>query len=629
MDIIPPNGGRLGGASPGLTNTSNPKLSPIEALNLVAGRSYSAKVLGHYLGNEAGNIRSAAEPPNQNEAQTRQGVNQAGHAAQNSTAPANWVLQIQNKAILIETLASLHAGQVLEVRAQRTDPTGSLSLILTPPSSSNSSPLSTAANIEHLIKAMSQSLPRQVSLAAGLETLKQLAAPTQQGPTSESTQAASKTTSSQNPSSEVSRMAASLLSRLEQSIPEAKQFQFSPRPLQTTFVSNKASPGTIETAPTIPGGPAETMHLALKTALHSSGLFFENALLGSKQAVDIFQANLSLEKARVTLEGLIKQTTQASRAEQGAKIVSGKLHSLLDGIESLTRKLESSQTRSAISPSADQILNQIQNLSLSPSTERIKTLDTLQQQIQQVAQQLLPASPDNTANKDLKATLMTLVSTFSDSARPSAARFVDGLIQPELLRSPFQFPHPGESMTASPNLAKAEAILSGQELSTGQVLKLLAGMLNRLQFNQLNSLYQSQTQTGDSNQSQSLFIELPINNPHSSSDVLQLRIDRHERDEPGQKQGKKDTRREWKISLSFDLEGLGKLYVQANLSPPNISTRIWSEQKETLALIQKEQQQFRERLSQLGLEVEELQCYPGRPKTDETQIEQGLVDTRA
>lgn len=645
---MPPNGGRLDRASPDLTPLTNIRLSPIETLNLSLGQAYNAKVLGRYS-------PADTAPNNTPNTETKPSVTtQAPESGSNPASrnpPAQWVLLIQNKAVLIETLALLNAGQLLNVRLQSAGPNNDLSLVLNGTrapgqlhgsvGSNAAYPTTTsvAANVEHLIRSMSQSLPRQISLASGIEALQYIAdsakPPSTAGPANQMAGPSASNVGTLPPlpvaSQDVANFAASLLGKLQQAFPRADQLLapgYPDRPAPPASSSNPAS--TSNSRGESPTGSGDTIHAALKSAMQSSGMMLENTLVNSRQQLDLFQSNLLLQKAGATLSEVISRMASApENARPGQKQTSEAVNRLVPVLDDLARVTARSSADESTAKMANALLSQTRGLINSPYTERMQALAEMQKQIQRMSSQTQTVALDASAGKDLKASLITLVAALAPAPKPGSAAIVDGLVQQDLLRSPFQFPHPGGIIEHSTAFAKVEAVLAGQELSTGQVLKLLAGMLNRLQFNQLNSLYQGQSGNSEGNQNQSLFFELPINNTNSTTSVLQLRIDSEDKTQQQQEQKKKQTRREWKLRLSFDLEGLGKLHIHANLSPPNISTHIWSEQQDTLALIRSEQNKFRERLSQLGLEVNDIHCYPGRPKTEQTPIQQGLVDTRA
>jgi len=241
---------------------------------------------------------------------------------------------------------------------------------------------------------------------------------------------------------------------------------------------------------------------------------------------------------------------------------------------------------------------------------------------------------------DLKQRLLTLIHSLQaldnkshlarhggSSSTPAAATqpnpTTNALSETKLLQEPFAFPHlQNEAIT------KASAQLADVELSTGQVLKLLAAMLNRIQFNQLNSLYQSQTGAAEPGIQQSWFFELPILLDNHQAQVFNLRIDQKQ-NQNKTKSAQAQLENEWQIALAFDFPKLGSIYIQANLKPPALTTKIWATQNHALKLIERETRHLRQQLDKLNLDIGDIDCMLGQPKMNRAKIVRNLVDTRA
>lgn len=83
----------------------------------------------------------------------------------------------------------------------------------------------------------------------------------------------------------------------------------------------------------------------------------------------------------------------------------------------------------------------------------------------------------------------------------------------------------------------------------------------------------------------------------------------------------------WQLRLHFDLQQLGPLDVELNLSLPRLSATFWSEQQPTLAALNQALAPLRSTLTGLGVEVSELQARFGQlPETTRNHISQRLVD---
>lgn len=239
-----------------------------------------------------------------------------------------------------------------------------------------------------------------------------------------------------------------------------------------------------------------------------------------------------------------------------------------------------------------------------------------------------PASHDDA---DLKGTLLGLIKTLSQGleaetqtmSKPIGGSATQDNLQ--LLANPLAFPRPMLPTT----MLKANAMLAEEELSTGQILRLLAGLLHRIQFNQLNSLHQTASNSSDNVTTQSWMFDLPIiNNSTQQFDFFQLRLDREKHHAP-QGESEEKTRIQWKVALSFNFDGLGQINIHLRLLPPTATSVIWATQTNTLQLLKKHAEHLRERLGLLGLTLQDIQYQEGAPATESRPIQASIVDTRA
>lgn len=233
-------------------------------------------------------------------------------------------------------------------------------------------------------------------------------------------------------------------------------------------------------------------------------------------------------------------------------------------------------------------------------------------------------SPQTTTEiPDLKAAISQSISLLNNmntdaNGKPLTRPLAEADLN--LLVNPFDFP-------SQLNSAISSAVRNKEDLSVGDLLKLLAGALNRIQFNQLNSLYQSQSSSPDSPLIQTWQMEIPFINQQKEIDPIQLRVDQEDANKDEQSETEKKSK--WKITLAFDFEGLGPLVVQINLMPPQISSTIWAEQKETLKMVNNEAKKLRESLTNIGLEVDSINCLHGQPNLKKTRLDQQIVDIKA
>lgn len=79
----------------------------------------------------------------------------------------------------------------------------------------------------------------------------------------------------------------------------------------------------------------------------------------------------------------------------------------------------------------------------------------------------------------------------------------------------------------------------------------------------------------------------------------------------------------------MDLDEAGKVFFDVALRQSAVSARVWAEQQGTARLVTRQLGDLRTRLTELGLEVSELECRRGQPPVTPTRLEHRLLDTRA
>ncbi len=164
------------------------------------------------------------------------------------------------------------------------------------------------------------------------------------------------------------------------------------------------------------------------------------------------------------------------------------------------------------------------------------------------------------------------------------------------------------------------------------LLRLAAGAISRLQSHQLSSLEQTGT-TADGRLQTTWQLEIPM---RTLQDIVPLQV-KFQREEPPtdkdapERKEKKDARQMlWRVELAFDMEPLGPLQVQAQLSQGKLSSQLWASRPYTASLIESHLGSLRERLVSSGLNVGDLDCHLGTPpRGPKTGLEQRWVDETA
>lgn len=294
-------------------------------------------------------------------------------------------------------------------------------------------------------------------------------------------------------------------------------------------------------------------------------------------------------------------------------------------------QLPSSRTSQPLPDAARQALQQVltrmpASTALTPgSGGKDQPLQQIKQWIAEsglFAEARLAQTPSNTL-PDLKLALGRMITALlaQQGQGPEQFNRITPLASPDLVQAPLQFPQP-----PSPTPAAS----TGEPTTVGQMLRLLAGMLNRITVNQLHSQVLAARPGGEGPApTSSLLLELPWVTPQNEPRVAQLRLEQYpERGQSGSDQPKAAAS-EWRLSLAMDLDDAGPLHFDVALRQQTVSALVWAEKQTTLRQVHQELPLLRQSLADLGLEVTDLDCRRGSPQGTVTRLEHRLVDTRA
>lgn len=164
------------------------------------------------------------------------------------------------------------------------------------------------------------------------------------------------------------------------------------------------------------------------------------------------------------------------------------------------------------------------------------------------------------------------------------------------------------------------------------LLRLASAAISRLQTHQLTSLEHSGVQA-DGKILNTWQLEIPMRYLDGLI-PLQVRVQSEAREgeeEETDAEGRPRPKRKlWRLELAFDLDPLGPLQVQVELLENQLTSQLWAENPRTAALIEQQLGYLRQRLSDAGLEVGELNCHTGKPaRGPRTQLDQRWVDETA
>ena len=235
---------------------------------------------------------------------------------------------------------------------------------------------------------------------------------------------------------------------------------------------------------------------------------------------------------------------------------------------------------------------------------------------------LLQSGPAAATLPDLKLALARIVSNLLASQGQGAEQFnrLTPLSSHDLVQAPLQFPQ----------LTSTKPQERGEPASVGQTLRLLAGMLNRITVNQLHSqVLTARAGAEPGTPINTLLVELPWVTPQQEPRIAQLRLEQYQQDDEAAGRPARSTISEWRLSLSMDLGEAGPLHFDVSFRYPSVSAQVWAEQQSTLRQVHQELPLLRQSLTELGLEVKDLDCRRGSPQQVQTRLEHRLVDTKA
>ncbi|MFO2464865.1 flagellar hook-length control protein FliK [Pseudomonas sp. 15FMM2] len=240
---------------------------------------------------------------------------------------------------------------------------------------------------------------------------------------------------------------------------------------------------------------------------------------------------------------------------------------------------------------------------------------------------------------DMKGSLLRLVAELAPAlpatTNLNAILAANTLAQmlPGFVRSPLGTLGQFGARTAASSFPLPERLMRLEgESSLENLLRLAAGAISRLQSHQLSSLEQTGT-TADGKLLTTWQLEIPM---RTLQDIvpLQVKFQREEpapdKDAPERKIDRDANKMLWRVELAFDMEPLGPLQVQAQLSQGKLSSQLWATRPYTASLIESHLGSLRERLVSSGIDVGDLDCHLGTPpRGPKTGLEQRWVDETA
>jgi hypothetical protein len=141
-----------------------------------------------------------------------------------------------------------------------------------------------------------------------------------------------------------------------------------------------------------------------------------------------------------------------------------------------------------------------------------------------------------------------------------------------------------------------------------QLVRYVEGALARTRVHQFGAVQETRGGGNDAGGVPTWIVEVPLAQGRDT-DLLHLRIENHARP------ATRDTpsARVWQVLMCIDCAATGPLHALVRLAGSRLSATLWAERAGTLRAARAALGELDEALRAEGVEVERLECVPGRP----------------
>lgn len=151
----------------------------------------------------------------------------------------------------------------------------------------------------------------------------------------------------------------------------------------------------------------------------------------------------------------------------------------------------------------------------------------------------------------------------------------------------------------------------GKQANQTQLTRSLQEGLARIRSNQLQS--SPATRGAEPASGAAIQTDLPVAFNGQLSEV-KVKIDQEIWPEEQTPEAGEEYKRRWVIDLSFSPPELGNLHARLLYQNERLKTHLWVEQDDQLPNVSKQLHELKERLTALGIEIEEVRCQSGTPQ---------------
>lgn len=356
----------------------------------------------------------------------------------------------------------------------------------------------------------------------------------------------------------------------------------------------------------------------------------------------------ALNNAGVQAEKQLSNLAQQSinlADKKSANTIFQRLQSLQ---KTLTKEpnLDNNLTNSAVKESAKGPENNSANLKVELKTDLgsivKRTAKTLSDNSQSVLSSLIKSKPLQTSlNQPITTTplpspssqtpLSLTISQWQNPLLNNSPLSLEDLLRTPLLQNPSSNNKFALSQILTNHREQPEGGLripmnwperSGNDAVLIRNLQNLLGHIEREQIQQMQSAETNQGNNPNQLQTHQQWVPLLINHQQQLQ-LIEFYMDKEERlNESGEK------KHHWFINLHFDLPVLGQLGIEISMFDNECNTTFWSESSLTLNQLSQHIQPLRQRLTEQGIIVSDIQPRHGTLEKRQHNIQQRLVDIK-
>ena len=397
---------------------------------------------------------------------------------------------------------------------------------------------------------------------------------------------------------------------------------------QSTALNPTSTRATIEQLKTwiqqLPKDQDIASSTGLRNALNNAGIQAEN------QLSDLAQQSLNLpnkKSANSIFQQL--QTLQQNAAKDLALKDQSSSTASTEAKPDLAAIIK--KTAKTLSDNSQQVLSNLIKTKAPSNTASISTLSA----------SVAPSTPPNSAIPAPTTTATSLsTSQWQNPLLNNAQMTLEELLQAPLLQNPSsnnkfalsqiltghslanQGNQPDGNFRIPLNWNSGVGSGVGNENALIRNLQNLLGHIEREQIQQMQTGESNQANNPNQLQQSQQWIPLLINHQQQLQ-LIEFFLDKEERiDEQGQR------KQHWFINLHFDLPKLGKLGIEICMLDNECSTTFWSESTSSLSELTQNIQPLRERLTEQGIVVSDIQSRHGTLEKRKHNIQQRLIDVK-